>query len=207
MEVREALNRIAEIRLRMAESELFRGYRALPIAVSGLLALGAGALQPLLVPDPGRDVRGFVLLWSMVATLSMIGAGLTMGLRDCFAGPSHTRAITWIALRQFVPCLFSGAVVTGVIVRYSPQSAWLLPGLWQLFFAQGVFASCRVLPRSAYLVAGFYLAAGSMNFLLFRDEYALGPWTMALPFGMGQLLAASILYCALERHDVDQTKA
>jgi hypothetical protein len=206
MEVREALNHIAEIRQRLAESELFRGYRALPVAVSGLLALTAGWLQPLFVPDPIRDARSFVLLWSAVAVLSVCVAGLTMGLRDCFAGPSHTRALTWIALRQFVPCLFSGAVVTGVVLRYSLESAWLLPGLWQLFFAQGVFASCRILPRTVYIVAGFYLAAGSANFLLFREGDALGPWTMALPFGLGQLLAASILYWTLERCDVVETK-
>jgi hypothetical protein len=206
MEVREALTHIAEIRQRLAESELFRGYRALPVAASGLLALAAGWLQPLLVPDPVRNVRAFVLLWSAVAVLSLIGAGLAMGLRDCFVGPSHTRVLTWIALRQFVPCIFSGAVVAGVIVRYSPESAWLLPGLWQLFFAQGVFASCRILPRTVYLVAGFYLAAGSANLLFFRDGDALAPWTMGMPFGLGQLFAASILYWTLERQDAVETE-
>jgi hypothetical protein len=62
MELREALSQIAEIRRRMAASEIFRGYRALPVAFSGLLALAAGAVQPLVVPDPARDVRMFVLL-------------------------------------------------------------------------------------------------------------------------------------------------
>jgi hypothetical protein len=206
MEVREALDHIAEIRQRLAESELFHGYRALPVATSGLLALAAGWLQPWFAPDPVRNVRAFVMLWSAVAVLSVAGAALTMGLRDCFAGPSHTRALTWIALRQFVPCLFSGAVVTGAVVRYSPESAWLLPGLWQLFFAQGVFASCRILPRTVYLVAGFYLAAGTANLLFFRDGDALAPWTMAVPFGVGQLLAASILYWTLERRDAVETE-
>jgi hypothetical protein len=206
MEVREALSHIAEIRQRLAESELFHGYRALPVAASGLLALVAGWLQPLFVPDPVGHVRPFVMLWSAVAVLSVMGAAVTMGLRDCFAGPSHTRALTWIALRQFVPCLFSGAIVTGTIVRYSPESAWLLPGLWQLFFAQGVFASCRILPRTVYLVAGFYLAAGSANLLFFRDGNALAPATMAVPFGLGQLLAASILYWTLERRNAVETQ-
>ena len=38
MELREALTQIAEIRTRMAETERFRGYRAAPIALSGLIA-------------------------------------------------------------------------------------------------------------------------------------------------------------------------
>ncbi len=95
--------------------------------------------------------------------------------------------------------LFGGLVIAVVIVRFSPESAWLLPGLWQLFFAQGIFASCRVLPRPVYAVAAFYLLAGAANFFLFRDGDALSPWAMALPFGIGQLLTASILYFTLER--------
>ena len=127
-------------------------------------------------------------------------------MRDCLAGPSHTRALTWIALRQFVPCLLSGAVVTAAIVRLAPDSAWLLPGLWQLFFAQGIFASCRILPRAIYLVTGFYLLAGSLNFFIWREDQALSPLAMALPFGLGQLLTAVILYWTLERCDAVETE-
>jgi hypothetical protein len=199
MELREALNQIAEIRHRLAESELFHGYRAVPVAASGLLALLGGWLQPIMVVDPVDNLRAYVLLWSAVAALSMLAAGLTMGLRDHFAGPSHTRLLTWIALRQFVPSLCSGAVATVAIVRFAPEAGWLLPGLWQLFFAQGVFASCRILPRSVYLVAAFYLTTGSLHFLVFREARALSPWAMALPFGGGQLLTALILYWTLER--------
>jgi hypothetical protein len=207
MELREALDQIAEIRQRMAESELFRGYRALPVAVSGALALAAGVLQPAIVPDPVPDPRGFVLLWSSVAVLSVFAAGLTMGVRDCFAGPSHTRAITWIAIRQFIPSLVSGAIVAGVVVRFAPEAAWLLPGLWQMFFAQGIFSSGRILPRPVYVVGTFYLVAGSVGFFVFRDGDALSPWAMALPFGLGQILAASILYWTLERRDEIETEA
>ena len=207
MELRDALDQIAEIRQRMAESELFRGYRSVPVAVSGALALAAGVLQPAIVPDPVRDVRGYVVLWSAVAVISVMAAGLTMGMRDCFAGPSHTRIITWIAIRQFIPCLASGAIVAGVIVRFAPEAAWLLPGLWQLFFAQGIFSSRRILPRPVYIVGTFYLIAGSVGFFVFRDGDSLSPWAMALPFGLGQMLAAAILYWTLERRDAIETES
>jgi len=207
MQLREALNQIAEIRQRMAESELFRGYRALPVAISGLFAVIAAFLQPMIVPDPVHEIRGFVLLWILVALLSVTAAGMTMWMRDCFAGPSHTRAITWIALRQFVPSLASGAVVTFVIVQHAPESGWLLPGLWSLFFGQGIFASCRILPRPVYAVAAFYLLAGTVVLFVCRDDHALSPAAMAGPFGLGQLFAASILYWTLERHDVAETES
>ena len=207
MYLREALDQIAEIRRRMAESELFRGYRALPVALSGLYALLAGLLQPFVVPDPSRDVRGFVLLWTSVAATSVATAGSTMWMRDRLAGPSHTRAITWMAVRQFLPCLFSGFMATAVIVRLAPDAAWLLPGLWQLFFSQGIFASCRILPRPVFVAGLFYTVAGSASLLVFRESEALSPCSMALPFGVGQLMTASILYWTLERRDAVETES
>jgi hypothetical protein len=201
MELREALDSIATIRRRMAETEVFRGYRALPVAVSAVLALLAGFAQPTLVPRPERDVSGYVGLWSAVALLSIAAAGLAMFLRDRLAGTSVTRPVTWLAIGQFVPCLLGAAAVTVVIVRLTPETGWLLPGLWQVFFSQGVFASCRLLPRPTFAVAGFYLVVGVVTLLTARGDQALAPWAMGLPFGLGQLFAAAVLYWTLERTD------
>ena len=201
MDLREALNAIAVIRKRMAETEVFRGYRALPVAFSSVLAVSAGFMQRSLLPRPEQDVAGYVMLWSAVALLSILAAGLAMFLRDRMAGVSSTRPVTWLAIGQFVPCLIGAAAVTAVIVRVVPKSAWLLPGLWQVFFSQGVFASCRLLPRPAFAIGIFYLAAGIATLLAARGPDALSPWAMALPFGTGQLLAAAVLFWTLERTD------
>jgi hypothetical protein len=205
MDLREALDSIATIRRRMAETEVFRGYRALPVALSAVLALTAGFLQPVLLPRPDQDVRGFVALWSAVAVVSMSAAGLAMFLRDRVAGVSDTREVTWLAIGQFAPCLVGAAAVTAVLVRVAPEAAWVLPGLWQVFFSQGVFAACRLLPRPAFVVAGFYLVAGIVTLMMARGSDALSPWTMAVPFGIGQLLAAAVLYWTLERSDGHRT--
>jgi len=201
MELREALDSIAVIRRRMAETEVFRGYRALPVAFSAVLALTAGFLQPVLLPRPDQDVPGYVALWSAVAALSVAAAGLAMFLRDRVAGTSLTRPVTWLAVGQFVPCLIAAAAVTAVVVRVAPEAGWVLPGLWQVFFSQGVFASCRLLPRPAFVVGVFYLVAGIATLLLARGQEALSPWAMAMPFGVGQLAAAAVLYWTLERTD------
>src|SRR4051812_8878487 len=201
MELREALDSIATIRRRMAETEVFRGYRALPVALSAVLALVAGFVQPVLLPRPDQDVPGYVALWSAVALLSIGSAGLAMFLRDRVAGTSLTRPVTWLAVGQFVPCLVAAAAVTAVLVRVAPEAAWALPGLWQVFFSQGVFASCRLLPRAAFVVGVFYLVAGVVTLLLARGPDALSPWAMAIPFGVGQLAAAAVLYWTLERTD------
>jgi hypothetical protein len=201
MDLREALESIAVIRRRMAESEVFRGYRALPVAFSAMLALAAGFVQQTMLPRPEQNVPVYVGLWSAVAVLSMAAAGFAMVVRDRVAGVSSTRAITWLAIGQFIPCLIAAAAVTAVIVRIAPQTAWLLPGLWQVFFSQGVFASCRLLPRPTVAVGAFYLLSGIITLLVARGPNALSPWAMALPFGFGQLLSAAILYWTLERTD------
>jgi hypothetical protein len=201
MELREALDSIATIRRRMAETDVFRGYRALPVALSAVFALVAGFMQPVLVPRPDQDVSGYVALWSAVALLSIAVAGLAMFVRDRVAGTSLTRPVTWLAVGQFVPCLVAAAAVTAVLVRVAPELAWILPGLWQVFFSQGVFASCRLLPRPAFAVGVLYLAAGIITLTLARGPDALSPWAMAVPFGVGQLAAAAVLYWTLERTD------
>jgi hypothetical protein len=201
MELREALDSIATIRRRMAETEVFRGYRALPVAFSAVVALCAGFLQPVLLPRPEQDVPTYVTLWSVVAGLSIAAAACAMFLRDRMAGVSETRAVTWLAIGQFAPCLAAAAAVTAVIVRVAPTSACLLPGLWQIFFSQGVFASCRLLPRAVSIVAIFYLIAGIATLSFGRGAESLSPWAMAIPFGVGQLLAAALLYWTLERTD------
>jgi len=201
MELREALDSIATIRRRMAETEVFRGYRALPVALSAVFALVAGFVQPVLVPRPDQDVPAYVALWSAVALLSIAAAGLAMFVRDRVAGTSVTRPVTWLAVGQFVPCLLAAAAVTAVIVRVAPDAAWALPGLWQVFFSQGVFASCRLLPRAAFAVGVLYLVAGIVTLIFARGPDALSPWAMAVPFGVGQLAAAAVLYWTLERAD------
>jgi hypothetical protein len=91
----------------------------------------------------------------------------------------------------------AGGLVTPVLA--TPEHAWLLPGLWQVLFGLGIFASYRLLPPATFWVALFYLLAGVVCLLIARGEAALTPWAMGVPFGVGQLLAAGVLYWTLER--------
>jgi hypothetical protein len=75
----------------------------------------------------------------------------------------------------------------------------MLPGLWQVLFGLGIFASWRFLPHAVIWVAVFYLATGLWCLAQAQGQAALSPWAMALPFGVGQLVTAGVLYWALER--------
>jgi len=200
MELREALSQIAEIRRQMARTEVFRGYRAVPVAFSGLLAWAAAAYQSFSIPDPLAQLSAYLSLWVGAAILSAIAAGLGMAWRARHASASSwSRQITRLAVEQFAPCVASGGLLTIVLVRSATDSLWMLPGLWSILFSLGIFASRRLLPRAITAVALFYLAAGLADLVLARGSHSLSPWSMGVPFGVGQILAAAVLYGTLER--------
>ncbi len=199
MELREALSHIAEIRARAAAAERFRGYRAVPVGTSGALAVLAAVAQPLLVPDPASDLVGYLALWVTTAVVGAAAAGSGLLVRHWSARHPLSRELTRLAVGQFAPCLAAGALVTLAVARHAPEVGWALPGLWQVIFALGVFASCRLLPRATVGVAVFYLLAGAFNLAFAHGPAAFSPWAMGLPFGLGQVAMAGVLYWNLER--------
>ncbi len=201
MELHEALSQITEIRRQMARTEVFRGYRAVPVAFSGLLALSAAVAQSVFLPDPSSSLPAYLILWIGTASLSAFAAGLEMSFRMRLTASALRRELTWLAVEQFVPCLVAGALVTLVLVRVAPEAVWILPGLWQVMFSLGVFASCRLLPQATFGVAVFYLIAGLTSLAVARGSLTLNPWAMGLPFCFGQFYAAFVLHRTLERDD------
>ncbi len=201
MDLHDALSQISEIRHQMARTEVFRGYRALPVAASGALAMVGAVVQLTWIDDPSRSMGAYLSLWIGAAVLSGVASGLGIAARRRHDTSSWSREVTRLALEQFAPCLVAGGLLTLVIARYRPESLSLLPGLWQVLFSLGVFASYRLLPRATWAVAAFYLCSGLTCLAI--GESALSPWAMGLPFGLGQFLAAAILYWNLERGDVE----
>jgi hypothetical protein len=197
MELDEALHHIDEIRLRLATAERFRGYRALPVLGSAFLAVAAALVQSRIVPEPARDLPAYLTLWCGTAALSVGAALVTMAVR-LRGGASLDPVQVRVALGQFTPCLAAGVLVTAAITRAVPESAGLLPGLWQVLFSLGVFASARLLPPAALAVAVWYLVTGVA---CLAGGTALSPWAMGLPFGVGQVLSAAVLFWTLERTD------
>ena len=105
-----------------------------------------------------------------------------MMIRARNAASPMTRELTWLALEQFCPCLVAGALLTIVLVRAAPESLWMLPGLWQILYSLGIFASCRLLPRADLLGGG--LLPGDRAGRAGRGARRCG----ALPLGDGPAL-------------------
>jgi hypothetical protein len=204
MELHEALTQISEIRQRVAQAEVFRGYRSIPVAFSGLLALATALVQMICLPQPQQNAAAYLALWVCAALVSLLATGLELFLHHRRSQVPLAGQLTWLALRQFAPCLVAGALVMVTVVTYAGDILWILPGIWALLFSMGIFASYRLLPKATFWVATFYMIAGTI--LLTLREDALSPWAMGIPFGAGQLFAAAILYLTLERSDVEHQK-
>jgi hypothetical protein len=195
-----ALDQISEIRRAVSRGQVFRGYRAQTTALTGVLAIIVAALQPTLIPDPWRQLPLYLCLWGGLAIISaaIFGTELFIRMRR-LASPLQTER-TADAVERFIPSLAAGAILTVVYFRFLTPQTWMLPGLWAVCFSLGIFASRTLLPRGIAPVGGYYLIAGCMNLVLARGpHHAFSPWAMGLTFGIGQLLAAAVLYWNLER--------
>ena len=198
MELHEALSQISEIRKQMAQTETFRGYRAMTAGFSAALALVAGTVQAIWMRNPMDQIGAYLMLWIAVAVISVVTTGAEMVIRSRRAQSPLTVQLTWLAVQQFLPCLAAGGLLTYVLVLFSPESIWMFPGLWAILFSLGVFASCRLLPRPIIWAGSYYLVSGIVCLAVSRGDAALSPWTMIGTFGIGQLLIAAILYFTLE---------
>jgi hypothetical protein len=199
MELNEALERIAVMHRHIVRGRLFRGYRAVPTFLSGLLAFIACAVQGIWLED---DVFACVILWASTAAASVAIVAVEMFLRVRRSESTLERDMTIGAAEQFIPHIVAGGLLTFVLSQFAPDQLWLLPGLWAIMFSLGVFASRRMLPWAMSLVAVHYLITGLLCIALGHDGPFFPAWAMALTFGTGQFMAAAILYWSLERKEI-----
>jgi hypothetical protein len=203
--LRDALSQIADIRQHLAETRVFRGYRASAALGTSLIAVTAAFWQAFWIDDPVARFDDYLLVWFVAA---VAGLAMTCGrvliyrrrgdeTNSIELGPVELRHA---ALQQLAPSIVAGLLVTLAIVMFHGSMVALLPGLWMILFSMGVFASRRLLPGAVVIVGAHYLLAGLVVLTLSPFD-AMRPWVMGGVFGAGQLLAAIVLYWTLERNE------
>jgi hypothetical protein len=190
-----ALEQLNEIHGHMARSQVYRGYRPLPVAFSGALGLLAACVQPHFVSADAPVA--FVKYWLIVAGLSALVAASAVLLHFLRQSAQERRKILFVWC-QFVPCLAAGGIAGSGIAAAAPQAAPLLPGLWALVFSLGIFSSRPFLPRTTGWVGIYYLVCGAW-LLLHPAPLDRAGWMLALVFFVGQCAAALMLYLKVER--------
>lgn len=197
MDATRALDQIAEIHRQIAKGEVYRGYRSVPVAMSGLMGLAAAWLQPSGLGE--ADPIGYLLYWSAIALgAAFLGSSeivYNYVVKESTAGRRQTRRV----VGQFLPSLVAGAAVSVCFAHQGAALVPLLPGLWAICFGIGIFACRPYLPRASGWIALFYYAAGLTLLWVARGEQPLTSWWVGGTFGAGQLLAAVVLWWNLER--------
>jgi hypothetical protein len=197
-ELHRALADISAIRFQVARGAKFRGYGPLSIALSGILALAVAAGQSRWMSDPTRELTPFLLIWVLTAAVAVSLSALETVFRARRVHSDLAMEMIHSAVEQFLPCVVVALLVTVVLLRVAPQESWMLPGLWEVIFSLGIFASCRFLPRQMFMVGAWYLGAGLWCLAQAAGRHALSPWQMGIPFGVGQLLVAAVLQFGFE---------
>jgi hypothetical protein len=194
----EALDQISEIHRHLAKSEVYRGYRPLPVALSGVVGLLAAFLQ---APTRGaNDPVGFVIYWSAIAIVAAAVGSAEIVFNYVWRESAFGRRTTRVVAAQFAPPLVVAGVATLALTRLSAALVPILPGLWAALFGLGIFAARPYLPRATGWVALFYLTAGAW-WLWHMAVAPPSPWAVGGTFGVGQIFAAVVLWWNLERRN------
>jgi hypothetical protein len=193
-ELQQALSEIHSIRNQVAHGTEFRGYGPASIAASGILALLVAAVQMRWMANPGKTgLTMWLGVWAGTAAVSVFLTGIETFARSRRVHVGFAREMVQSAVAQFLPAVMVGFLLTVVMMGVAAQECWMLPGLWELIFSLGVFASCRFLPRQMFAVGVWYLAAGLFCLAAASATRTLSPWMMGIPFGVGQVLVAAVL--------------
>ena len=199
----KALADIIAIRSQLAAGTAFRGYGPATMAATAVVALATAAIQQVVLRDSAADPLLFLLGWAAAACISLSMIWVEMRARSRRHHSGLADAMIHQAVEQFLPAGIAGVLLAVLLWKFAPEALWMLPGLWQILTSLGVFASARSLPRTVALAGAFYFLAGFAVLLLGSVSHALSPWTMGLPFAVGQALMAGILYFATGDSDVE----
>jgi hypothetical protein len=191
-DLNKALGDISSIRRQMARSTEFRGYGPATLGATSVFAMMAAGAQAIWLPDPSKAISAYLATWISTAVLSagLIATQMFARTRRIHSGMADE--MIRLAVEQFLPSAGAGTLITLVLARFVPWALWMLPGLWQVTFSLGVFSSCRFLPRPMIIAGAWYMLTGLVCIAL-ADNRALSPWAMGIPYGIGQLLVASVL--------------
>lgn len=199
----KALADIIAIRSQLAAGTAFRAYGPATMAATSAVALLTTLFQHIYLADPTGQPLPFLLGWAAAAFVSLAMIGIEMRARSRRHHSGFADAMIHQAVEQFLPAGIAGVLLAVLLWKFAPEALWMLPGLWQLLTSLGVFASVRSLPRTVALAGAWYFLAGFAVLLFASTTHTLSPWTMGLPFAIGQGLMAAILYFASGEADAE----
>lgn len=184
-----ALSQLSTIRAQLASSTRFLGLAPEFNLLTGVLAFALAAAQSF--HQPGQ--AGFIATWAGTIVAASVIAVLDASSRARRLHGGMAPAMLGVALQKGLPFGVATIVITWAIWSFSIESAWMLPGLWQILLGLLGFSVVSNLPREMAWVAGWYLCSGTVVLAMAGQSGALSPWMMGIPFAVGQIAVAVVL--------------
>jgi len=204
-DLNQALVDIRNIRRQVAHATEFRGYGPLTLSATAGLAVVAGAAQHLLVPEPAAHATQYVALWLATGILSAALILTQMLTRADRLHSGMADEMIRMAVAQFLPAGIAGLLLPFVLLPITRDVFWMLPGLWQIVFSLGVFASCRCLPRPMLLAGVWFLLTG-LACISLGGARALAPAMMSVPYAVGMGYVAVVHSLSAKKGPLDEDK-
>ncbi len=199
-DVERAISQIDDIRAQLAASTRFRGIAPKATALTAVLSFVAALAQSIWPEALVYDALRYVAVWAGFTIASIVIVAFeTISRSRRLHGPMAPTLLS-AALRRAMPFAAAGFVITFVICNFSPESAWMLPGLWQILLGLVGFSALPSLPREIVWAARWYFLCGAVVLGLAGSTGALSPWMMGLPFAVGQTIVAVILHVSSAKH-------
>jgi hypothetical protein len=204
-DLNRALVDIRNIRRQVAQTTEFRGYGPATLSATAIVALLASAVQSHWLPEPATHPVQYVALWLGTGVFCAALIAIQMLTRANRFHSGMADEMVRMAVVQFLPAAIAGAVLPFVLLHVTPSVFWMLPGLWQIIFSLGVFASCRCLPRPMLLVGVWFLVTG-FTCIALGDIRALAPATMSIAYTVGMAVVAAIHSLSAKEVSIDEDK-
>ncbi|MFT3880848.1 MAG: hypothetical protein QM703_14450 [Gemmatales bacterium] len=195
----EALHSLSEIHAHLARGEVYQGVKARPVMLSGLIGITAAFVQLRVIAN--GDVHGFVWYWLLAAVVCAL-AGASGAILSYFLEEDElARRRTRIVVGQLLPSLAVGAFLTLALLPVIDRCIGLLPGVWAMLYALGLFSIRPYLPRATGWVGLYFVVAGTLLVSLLPLAVVPSPWSIALVFATGQFGLALVLHRNAQREN------
>lgn len=178
-----ALNQISNIRAQLAATTRFLGLSPEFNLLLGGLAILIAIVQ--VVHAPGVPNVHYIAVWSAYLLASCGMAAVDAVLRARREHGRMANAVLAALMQKVFPFVVTLFALTWVLCRFSVESLWLLPGLWQMLLGLMGFAALSSLPRALGWIAAWFILCGIVVLGVAALDQSLSPWMMGLPFGIG----------------------
>lgn len=143
-ELNRALADILEIRSQIAAGTAFRGYGPATVALTGAIGISTAIAQSLWPQLFAYSAQAYIICWFVVGGICAAAIRIEMQGRSRRLHSDLANTLIGQAVEQFLPAAVAGMFLPLFLLRFAPQSLWMMPGA---LAATGEFRNFRFDPK------------------------------------------------------------